>query len=337
MMYLLVFELVQLIRLESYMSNVNVIFHDNHPSLDDMYQDVVDGFGENPRTIPPKYFYDEKGSKLFDLITESNDYYPTRAEVSIFRKYKQEIVEGLPNSCVLIEPGGGSHAKVLIFISELQPSIYVPIDISKHYLKSSTQQLAEKLPWLQIHAVCDDFTKQLQVPTNIPGLSRVVFFPGSSIGNFHPNEVIQYLKNISKLVGDTGHLLIGVDLKKNKSVLEKAYDDSEGITAQFNLNLLARINDELTANFDLRCWQHHAIYDENHGRIEMHLKSSCEQVVDIQDHQYYFAEGEIIHTENSYKYSVNEFVDLASQSGFISKKVWLDDDELFSVHLFQVR
>ena len=138
MMYLLVFELVQLIRLESFMSNENVIFHDNHPSLDDLYQDVVDGFGENPRTIPPKYFYDEKGSKLFDLITESNDYYPTRAEVSIFRKYKQEIVEGLPNSCVLIEPGGGSHAKVLIFISELQPSIYVPIDISKHYLKSST-------------------------------------------------------------------------------------------------------------------------------------------------------------------------------------------------------
>lgn len=319
------------------MSNENVIFHDNHPSVDDMFKDIEDGFNENPRTIPPKYFYDEKGSKLFDLITETKDYYPTRAEVSIFQQYKQEIVNDLPKSCVLIEPGGGSYAKVLIFISELRPNIYVPIDISKQYLQLSTRQLAEKLPWLKIHAVCDDFTKQLKLPSDIPQSSRVVFFPGSSIGNFHPTEVIQYLKNVCKLLGSDGYLLIGVDLKKNTSVLERAYDDDDGITAQFNLNLLARINDELSANFDLRCWQHRAIYDANHGRIEMHLESACEQLVDIKDHQYYFAKGEIIHTENSYKYSIDEFAELANRSGFMPKKVWLDDDELFSVHLFQVR
>jgi len=319
------------------MTNGSVKFHDNHPGVDDMQQDVITGLSQTPRSIPPKYFYDKEGSRLFDLITQTNDYYPTRTEVLIFQKYKQAIVDFLPDSCVLIEPGGGSYSKVLHFVNELRPSIYVPIDISKQYLQLSAEQLAKKLPWLNVHAICDDFTKQFNIPGNIPGNSRVVFFPGSSIGNFHPLEVVQYLKNIAALAGDNGQLLIGVDLKKDKTTLERAYDDSEGITAQFNLNLLTRINHELSANFDLQMWSHYACYNSEQGRIEMHLKSQCEQVVEINDYEFYFDNNETIHTENSYKYTVDDFTALANQANFIAQKVWLDDNELFSVHLFKVK
>ncbi len=319
------------------MSNGSVTLYDNHPSVDDMYQDIIIGFSQNPRVIPPKYFYDEKGSQLFDLITRTQDYYPTRTEVSIFKQYKQDIITSLPHDCVLIEPGGGSHSKVMHFINELRPSVYVPIDISRDYLRISTQELADKIPWLTIHAVCDDFAKQLMIPEEVEANSRVVFFPGSSIGNFHPSEVVTFLKNVASSVGEQGQLLIGVDLKKDKLVLQKAYDDAEGVTAQFNLNLLARINDQLAADFDLQCWKHCAYYNTDEGRIEMHLKSECDQIVNIQDHEYYFAQDETIHTENSYKYTIDEFIELAAEANFTSQQLWQDSNQLFSVHLFQVQ
>ena len=319
------------------MTKGSVIFHDHHPCKDDMQNDVVTGLSQSPRILPPKYFYDEKGSHLFDLITRTKDYYPTRTEVSIFQESKQDFVQYLPRSCVLIEPGGGSFSKVLNFIHELQPHIYVPIDISKQYLQASAEQLVEKIPWLEVHAICDDFTKRFKLPDDIPDKPRVVFFPGSSIGNFHPAEVIEFLKNIASLVGNTGQLLIGVDLKKDKVILERAYDDTEGITAQFNLNLLTRINNELSATFDLNEWMHRSLYNEELGRVEMHLESQCEQVVDVLDHEFYFAQGETIHTENSYKYTVQEFIALASEANFVSQKVWQDNEKLFSVHLFKVQ
>lgn len=317
------------------MSNGSVNFHDYYPSTDDINVDVINGLSQSPRTIPPKYFYDERGSELFELITKTKEYYPTRTEISILQKFKQNIVEDLPKDCVLLEPGGGSCSKVLHFIRELRPCVYVPMDISKNHLISSAENLAAELPWLQIHAICNDFTKNLTVPDSIPNQHRVVFFPGSSIGNFHPSEVVEYLKDIAILLGDDGYLLIGVDLKKDNQVLENAYDDHEGITAQFNLNLLTRINRELSANFDLALWQHKALYNNDYGRIEMHLTSLCDQVVDIEDHEFYFFRGETIHTENSYKYSVDEFISLSSQAGFTSKQVWVDNNQLFSVHLFQ--
>ena len=183
----------------------------------------------------------------------------------------------------------------------------------------------------------DDFTKRFKLPDDIPDKPRVVFFPGSSIGNFHPAEVIEFLKNIASLVGNTGQLLIGVDLKKDKVILERAYDDTEGITAQFNLNLLTRINNEMSATFDLNEWMHRSLYNEELGRVEMHLESQCEQVVDVLDHEFYFAQGETIHTENSYKYTVQEFIALASEANFVSQKVWQDNEKLFSVHLFKVQ
>ncbi len=318
------------------MSKENITFKDYGPDQGDLYHDVIMGLSSTPRMIPPKYFYDKKGSKLFDLITQTPEYYPTKTENMILANYAPEITDKLTKECILIEPGGGSCSKVLGFIDQLQPQMYVPIDISKDHLMAAAKKLKRKLPWLDILAICHDFTEQITVPDEVPEKSRVVFFPGSSIGNFHPQDAAKYLSSIARLAGIGGQLLIGVDLKKDRAVLERAYDDSQGITSQFNLNILTRINNELNAGFDLQAWQHYAFYNSLKGRIEMHLKSLCEQVVEIQDHEFYFSEGETIHTENSYKYTVDEFIALSSDAGFASRYVWTDDDKLFSVHLFDV-
>ncbi len=319
------------------MSQQKVHFHDMHPTADNMLEDVLTGLQKSPRSISPKYFYDEIGSQLFDQITETEDYYPARTEISILQKYKQDIVQSLNKNCLLIEPGGGSCSKVRIFINELRPSMYVPMDISKDHMLASARQMSREIPWLEIHAVCNDFSYKLILPVGISDAARVVFFPGSSIGNFSPDEAVRYLSEIKDLIRMDGRLLIGVDLKKNINTLEHAYDDSEGITAQFNMNLLTRLNNELSANFDLQTWEHYAFYNADDGRIEMHLKSMCEQVVNIADHEFYFAENETIHTENSYKYSIEEFQSLALKAGLCADRVWVDDNELFSVHLFSVK
>lgn len=318
------------------MSKGSVQFHDLHPTANNLLGDVLEGISQNPRSISPKYFYDERGSQLFDAITETEDYYPTRTEVLILQKYKQEIVQSLSDDCLLIEPGGGNCSKVRIFIDSLRPCAYVPMDISKQHLLSAAHQMAAEIPWLQIHAACSDFTLNIQLPKDLPTGPRVVFFPGSSIGNFHPVDAVQYLSSIAQVLSVDGQLLIGVDLKKDKQILERAYNDTNGMTAEFNLNVLARMNRELSANFDLSSWSHHAFYNEELERIEMHLKSLCEQTVQIDDHEFCFVADENLHTENSYKYSVDEFQKLASEAGLVPEKVWLDDNNLFSVHLFSV-
>ena len=318
------------------MSEQKIHFHDMHPTASDLLDDVITGLQQSPRSIPPKYFYDEKGSQLFDQITELEDYYPTRIEISILQKYKQDIVSLLNKDCLLIEPGGGSCSKVRIFVNDLRPSMYVPMDISKQHMLASAKQISKEIPWLDIHAVCNDFTFKLTLPEGLSDAARVVFFPGSSIGNFQPSAAVQYLSDIASLVGKSGQLLIGVDLKKDKNILEHAYDDSEGVTAKFNMNLLTRLNNELSADFDLQTWDHYSFYDSEQGRIEMHLKSMCEQVVCIDNHEFYFAENETIHTENSYKYTIEEFQSLGVEAGLSAEKVWVDDDNLFSIHLFSV-
>ena len=318
------------------MSKGCVKFHDLHSSANDLLHDVIEGLSQSPRTIAPKYFYNEQGSKLFDAITETQDYYPTRTEYSILSKFKQDIVEHLAEDCLLIEPGGGSCAKVRVFIEDLRPFAYVPLDISKQHLLSAAEQLVEDYPWLTVHAICGDFTMDIKLPNDLPGKQRVMFFPGSSVGNFHPTDAVAYMSKLASIAGKDGQLLIGVDLKKNKQILERAYDDSEGVTAEFNLNLLSRFNRELSANFDISGWTHHALYNEAMSRIEMHLKSLYEQVVNIGEHEFYFAENETMHTENSYKYTVEEFQALALQAGFNLEKVWVDAENLFSVHLFKV-
>ncbi len=311
-------------------------FHDLHSSRDEFARDVVEGLAKKPASIPPKYFYDAKGSKLFDAITDLPEYYPTRTEIKLLTRHAEEIAQQVGTGSLLVEPGGGSCAKVHILLQGLKPCAYVPMDISRDHLQMAAQELAAQFPWLEIHAACTDFTRQMHLPPTAPTGTRVAFFPGSSIGNFDPVGAVDFLRSIASLVGDQGYLLIGVDLKKDRHLLEAAYDDAAGVTADFNRNLLARINRELTGNFELSQWQHRAFYNEDEGRIEMHLQSRCAQKVTVTGQDFHFAAGESIHTENSYKYSVAEFIELAAQAGFSSRRAWSDEQQLFSVQLFQV-
>ena len=317
------------------MSTPVVSFHDLHPSTDDLAADLLAGFSREQKMIPPKYFYDAEGSRLFDAITELPEYYPTRTEMAMLHEYADEIADKAGTGHLLVEPGSGSCSKARILFEGLQPCAYVPMDISRDHLRLAAQEVAVEFPWLEVHAACTDFTRLMTLPPNSPEGRRLAFFPGSSIGNFDPDDAVGFLGMIAELVGPGGQLLIGVDLKKDSAVLEAAYDDTQGVTAAFNLNLLARINRELGADFDLAQWQHRAVYNEAKGRVEMHLVSRMVQQVNLLGRVFHFAEGDTIHTENSYKYSVAEFRGLASQAGFTTDTVWVDSHNLFSLHLLQ--
>ena len=315
-------------------------FHDLHSTTSEFTCDVLKGLNKRPASIPPKYFYDAKGSKLFDVITKLPEYYQTRTEIAILQDNADEIAHYVGTDSLLIEPGGGSCAKVHILLEGLKPMAYVPMDISSQHLQLATEELATAFPWLEIHATCTDFTQSMALPPSAlekAGGTKVAFFPGSSIGNFDPEGAVEFLTSIAQLVKSEGYLLIGVDLKKDKSILHAAYNDASGITAQFNLNLLQRINHELDADFDLSGWRHKAIYNEQAGRIEMHLVSLREQQIHIGQSRFKFAKGETIHSENSYKYTTQEFIKLAQYAGFESIALWVDADNLFSVHLFRVQ
>lgn len=309
-------------------------FHDQHPKPADFFQEVIDGLTRRPRRIPPKFFYDEVGSRLFDRICATPEYYPTRTEIGILRDNAAAIAERVGRDCLLIEPGSGSSAKVRELLDPLAPRLYMPVDISKQYLRESAARLAREYPWLDIRAACADFTACRKLPGLPDDGRRVAFFPGSSVGNFEPADAALFLAFMAETVGAGGGLLIGVDLKKSSAVLDAAYNDAEGVTAAFNLNLLARINRELNADFDLEGFAHHAFYDADRGRIEMHLISHREQRVRIGDRSFDFRRGESIHTENSYKYTVEEFSALAEMAGFRLDEVWTDADALFSVQYY---
>lgn len=317
------------------MSNTPVSFHDLHLTVDDLAADVLTGFSRSQKSIPPKYFYDEQGSRLFDAITELPEYYPTRTETAMLRQYADDIARQAGTGHLLVEPGSGSCTKARILFEGLQPCAYVPMDISRDHLQVAAQRVAAEYPWLEVHAACTDFTRLMTLPPDSPEGRRLAFFPGSSIGNFDPEAAVGFLRMIAEMVGPGGQLLIGVDLKKDKAILEAAYDDAQGITAAFNLNLLKRINRELGADFNPSQWRHKALYNEDKGRIEMHLVSRATQQVHLLEQTFYFSEGETIHTENSYKYSVDEFRELAARAGFSADTVWVDADELFSIHLLK--
>jgi dimethylhistidine N-methyltransferase len=317
------------------MSRPLVSFHDLRPGADDLAADVLAGFSRAQKSIPPKYFYDAEGSRLFDAITRLPEYYPTRTETALLREYADEIAQKAGTGHLLVEPGSGSCTKARILFEGLQPCAYVPMDIAGDHLHVAAQEVAVDFPWLEVHATCIDFTRLMTLPPDTPEGRRLAFFPGSSIGNFDPDAAAGFLGMIADMVGRGGQLLIGVDLKKDKAVLEAAYDDARGVTAAFNLNLLTRINRELGADFDLAQWRHKALYNEAQGRIEMHLVSRVAQRVSLQGRTFRFAAGETIHTENSYKYSVAEFRELASRAGFATDTVWVDADRLFSLHLLQ--
>ena len=269
-------------------------FFDQRPQAADFRADVIQGLSAPDPYIQPKYFYDEAGSRLFEKICSSNEYYPTRTEVSIIRDNIDDIVNVLGKDCLLIEPGSGDSYKVRLLLDALRPIAYLPIDISRRYLQDEAQKLAAEFTWLNVHAVCADFTGKLELPYHVEATNKVAFFPGSTIGNFLPEQAVTVLEEIRSMVGDDGGLLIGVDLQKEAEILNAAYNDKKGYTAQFNKNLLLRINRELKANFNPDQYQHHAFFNEEKHRIEMHLVSLQEQQVCIDEHVFNFAQGQSI-------------------------------------------
>jgi len=309
-----------------------IYFYDLHPPAADFKAEVLSGLARSPRQLSPKYFYDRRGSQLFDSITELPEYYPTRVEVSILEKHGETIADFLGQDCLLLELGSGSSKKIRVLLDALKPAAYMPMDISREHLLGSAQALVADYPALEVHAACADFATDFELPYCPEHLPRVAFFPGSSIGNFEPAQARELLRRIAGYLGEDGKLLIGVDLKKDVDVLQAAYNDDQQVTAAFNLNLLERINRELDADFDLQAFAHNAFYNASEGRVEMHLVSRSEQTVTVAGHSFDFAEGESIHTESSYKYDVEEFMALAEQAGFVSEQVWTDDQQLFSVH-----
>ncbi len=316
-------------------ANLDLQFYDYHPEQSDFYGEVVSGLQATPKVIPPKFFYDELGSNLFEQICQLPEYYPTRTEREILSSNAREIASIIGTHSYILEPGCGSCEKIKILLETLKPRAYVPMDISKDFLQKSAQAISDAYPWLDVHAACVDFTAPMQLPFCPDDEHKLAFFPGSSIGNFEPKYARQFLRQVANMVGAGGGLLIGVDLKKEEHLLRDAYNDNAGVTAEFNLNLLSRINDELDADFNLDHFNHHAFYNADVGRIEMHLISQKSQKIKVGDHIINFSKGESIHTENSYKYTVKEFQRLASEAGFVPVKVWTDEDDLFSVHYFE--
>ena len=311
-----------------------VRFYNFLPGGDSFLDDVLTGLARPQKTLPPKYFYDVRGCEVFEQICELPEYYPTRTELAIMREHAGAMVKFLGPDCQLIELGSGSSRKTRILIEQLQPPLYVPIDIAGEALRAAAAGLAQLFPWLNISGVCADYTKPLTLPefVGVPIRKKAVYFPGSTIGNFTPHEAIEFLQLARRMVGAGGALLVGVDLKKDKKVLDAAYSDAAGVTAAFNLNLLARINRELGGDFQLRRFCHKAFYDEDKGRIEMHLESLAAQFVHVGGERLRFSQGETIHTEISCKYSVEEFRAVAHRAGFEPDQTWIDAANLFSVH-----
>jgi len=302
-------------------------------SLADFYTEVLFGLRQTPKSLPCKFFYDERGSRLFDQICDLPEYYPTRTEMGIMQAHVAEMTARFGPDCRLVEYGSGSSLKTRILLDHAPHlAAYVPVDISREHLRRSAQALRAAYPALEILDVCADYTQEFSLPSCRRSVqSTVVYFPGSTIGNFPPSEATDFLARIAALCGKNGGLLIGVDLKKDRQTLEAAYNDAQGVTAAFNLNLLARINRELDGNFALDQWEHRAFYNAVEGRIEMHLVSSRDQPVRIGNAAICFDRGETIHTESSYKYSLDGFAALAESAGWQVKNVWTDPKRLFSV------
>jgi L-histidine N-alpha-methyltransferase len=296
--------------------------------------DVVAGLTAAPKRLAPKYFYDSAGSELFEQITELPEYYPTRREVGILHEHAADIAALIPPGAVLIEFGSGSSTKTRIVLSTASSlKAYVPVDISAQFLQQQTVELRREYPKVAVLPVAADFTRPFDLPDAVRIMPRVGFFPGSTIGNFEPHEAAAFLRHAGRILGRGATFIVGVDLIKDTQVLQRAYCDSQGVTAKFNLNLLARINRELGAKFNLACFEHHAFFNRERSRIEMHLASLKRQRIKVCGECIDFRAGETIHTENSYKYSVESFGALARGAGWTPAAVWTDPDNYFSVHV----
>jgi dimethylhistidine N-methyltransferase len=295
-------------------------------------RDVIDGLTARPKRLSPKYFYDETGSRLFEEITALPEYYPTRCELAILRTHAADMARLLPAKTALIEFGSGSSKKARLML-DAAPAIaaYVPVDISSKWLTEEAARLRRDYPGLVVLPVAADFTQAFRLPQSLATLARAGFFPGSTIGNFEAHQACAFLQHAGRILGEDAILIVGIDLVKDAKILNAAYDDAAGVTAKFNLNLLARINRELGANFDLATFSHQAFYNRERQRIEMHLASRVRQKVSVCGRMIEFRAGETIHTENSYKYTVESFGALARGAGWTPVAAWTDADGYFSV------
>jgi len=306
-------------------------------AVEDFRAAIVAGLSQPQKRILSKYFYDERGSRLFEQITQLPEYYPTRTETALLRAHAAEFAELIGPHASLVEFGSGSSTKVRILLDALEaPSAYVPIDISRDHLIGSAKDLAEAYPDLMVVPIAADYTKPLKLPEIASELVRIGFFSGSTIGNFLYTEAVDFLRIAATELGTDNGLLIGVDLKKDEAILHAAYNDAAGITAKFNLNILRHINRELDADFDLDGFSHDARWRPEVGRVEMHLVSKRSQTVLVGGQELDFAEAESIHTEDSHKYTVEEFHALAAEAGWRAFRHWTDADDLFSIHYLRV-
>ena len=291
------------------------------------------GLARSPKTLSPKFFYDDRGSRLFDRITELPEYYLTATEIAIMEANVGEIAKLVGPDASLIEFGSGSSVKTRILLEHLDSlAAYVPVDISRDHLVAAAAELARDFPHIEVLPVAADFTQPFDLPQpKIMPVRNIVYFPGSTIGNFLPNAAHALLEVMYQEAGKDGALLIGVDLEKDRETLERAYNDREGVTAQFNLNMLRRLNAEFDADFDVSRFEHRALYNEEYGRIEMHLVSRSDQTVTVAGVPFTIAKGESIRTEYSHKYTVAAFGEMVARAGFTVKRVWTDERRLFSV------
>lgn len=299
--------------------------------------EILAGLGQSQKALSPKWFYDELGSQLFERICEQPEYYIPATERSMLEEHAAALGAFCGPRCVVIEPGAGSAEKSAILLGALdQPAAYVPIEISPSALQACKQRIAARFPALEILPMVGDFTAEVSLPRieNLQWRRRVLFLPGSTIGNFEPDAVRRLLAMWKRMAGVRGGLIVGVDLRKPREILEAAYDDAAGVTAQFNLNLLRRLNREFGADFELDAFRHRAIFNEALGRIEMHLVSLRPQRVHIGGASFAFAKGETIHTENSYKYRPGDFAELALSAGWGRNELWIDPQARFSIHCF---
>ena len=308
----------------------SLYFYDQADRQDDFTEEIIRGFRAREKFVSPKFFYDERGSQLFADITRQPEYYLTRTETKLLQKHAGEISELIGDDFLLIEYGSGSSEKIRILLENLRPSIYAPVDISRDYLAQAAQALAREYPWLEVHATCVDFTNEFVLPFHSEK-RRVSFFPGSSIGNFDRDEAAAFVRRVHKLVGGDGGLLIGVDLKKDEAILNAAYNDEKGVTADFNLNVLTHLNREYDADFDPAGFEHHAVYNEGKGCVQMFLISNRSQTVSISGEEFGFEPGEPIHTENSHKYTIDEVLQMANGAGFSRAETWLDENQFLAV------
>ncbi|KAA1155343.1 L-histidine N(alpha)-methyltransferase [Pseudoalteromonas sp. FUC4] len=322
------------------MSQVTAIKQSNITDIE-FLNDVISGLTQQQKTLPCKYFYDDKGAALFEQITSLQEYYVTRTELSILEQYSQSIAQMLPENLSIIEPGCGSGKKVAYLLAHMaNVKTFVPFEISEEMLSYSLAHLSPLFPDLAISPLLGDFThsqmvKQLTKDTALDSQTNLVYFPGSTLGNFAPVKAIEIMNNFHRLCGVNGYVLIGVDLVKERQVLLDAYNDKAGVTAAFNKNLLQRINNELSGTFNLNNFSHESRFNEQHSRIEMHLVSNCNQSVIINDQQIEFKEGESIHTENSHKYTLESFTQLAAQANLKLEQTWQDDSDYFALCLLR--